>query len=227
MRRLRIALVLAAVGAALANVSCGSTPTSPDRHGPITVTVQCEPASAQLTRCRAPVSCGLYGCYPGTPDDLTSRATWTVENAAVARIVAPGQVEAVGPGDTVVRASDASVGEGSTPVSVFPGTAPLPTLILTGSVADGSIAAHPPLDGATVQILDGLVAGRIATSGVAPPFMPGYWGPTGFFRSGDYEFFGIPKGTYTVRVSRPGYVTQQRAITIGSTPTQFVLERAE
>ena len=90
----------------------------------------------QSTRCAATVDCGLYGCYAGTPHNITAGATWTVENPAVARIVRPGQIERVGPGDTVVRASQASVGEGSCPVSVFDGTAPLQTHLLGGTVSD-------------------------------------------------------------------------------------------
>ena len=219
--------ILLPLAVALLTAGCGASPTAPERHGPITVVIQCEPTDAQTSRCAATVDCGLYGCYPGTPHDITATAAWKVDDPAVARVNAPGQLERVAPGDTVVRASQAGVGENYSPISVFAGTAPLQTFIVSGTVTDGSNAAHPPLSGATVEILDGLVAGRRAASGIAPPYMPGYWAPTGFFGSGDYEFFGIPKGTYTLRASKPGYLSQERVGTIGGGSAQFALVRAE
>lgn len=212
---------------ALLAAGCGASPTAPERHGPITVEIRCAPADTETARCTAPISCGLYGCPSGMPRDITATASWTVEDQAVARVVGPGEIVRVAPGDTVVRVSQAGVGENLWPISVFAGTAPLQTFIITGSVSDGGDPAHPPLDGVTLEILDGLVAGRRQTSGIAPAFMPGYWAPTGFFQRGQYEFFGIPSGTYRLRASKAGYVAQERALTLGSTPTQFVLERAE
>jgi hypothetical protein len=148
-----------------------------------------------------------------------------VEDPSIARVVAPGQIERVGPGNTVVRASQFGVGDGSCPITVFADTPPLQTHLLFGSVSDGSDPAHPRLDGVIIEILDGRVAGRKATSGVAAPFMPGYWPPTASLPSGDYNFFGIPSGTYHLRASKPGYVAQERE-TNGSY-TAFVLDRAQ
>jgi hypothetical protein len=95
---------------------------------------------------------------------------------------------------------------------VFPGTAPLATSLLSGTVLDGSDPARPPLNGATVQILNGLVAGRTGVSGVAPPFMPGFWQPSGTFPAGMFEIFGVPPDSYRLRVFKPGYVTQERDV---------------
>jgi hypothetical protein len=204
---------------------CGGSPTAPERHGPITVGISCTPIDGRYTACRATVSCGLYGCYPGTPPDLTATATWTSDDPSIMRITAAGMLEAVAPGDTVVRASHPLAGSGSWPISVFRGTAPLPTFGLFGVVSDGSDPARPPLNGATVVVLNGLRGQQMQVSGVPPSFLPGYWPPSPSFPSGFYMFFGLPRDTYRVRVSKPGYVTQERDIIPGSTPPSFVLQR--
>jgi len=128
------------------------------------------------------------------------------------RIVSPGIIEAVAPGDTAIRASHPLGGEGSRAISVFPGTAPLATTVLSGSVVDGSDPARPPLNGATVQVLTGLVAGKTAVSGTPAPFLPGFWPPNGNFPAGMFEIFGVPSDAYRLRVFKAGYVTQERDI---------------
>jgi hypothetical protein len=133
-------------------------------------------------------------------------------------------VEAVAAGDPVIRASHPLAGDGSQSISVFPGTAPLPTYVLSGSVLDGSDPARPPLNGATMQILTGLVAGKTAVSGVAPPFMTGFWQPSPNFPAGSLEIFGVPQGSYRLRVFRTGYLTQERDTT-ALTGNTFVLQR--
>ena len=140
------------------------------------------------------------------------------------RVVSSGVVEAVAPGDTVIRTSHPLAGDGSRSISVFPATAPLPTFVLAGTVVDGSDAARPPLNGATVQILSGLVAGKTAVSGVAPPFLPGFWEPAPNFPAGSFDIFGVPQDSYRVRVSKAGYVTQERDVSalVGSS---FLLQR--
>jgi hypothetical protein len=101
-------------------------------------------------------------------------------------------------------------GEGSQSVAVFAGTAPIVTRVLAGSVLDGSDPARPPLNGATVEILNGLVAGRTAVSGVAPAFVPGFWPPVSSYPAGEFDIFGVPSGIYRLRVSKPGYIPQER-----------------
>src|SRR3954469_25369832 len=87
----------------LSCLRCGAdAPTSPDRHGIPQVTIVCVAGSLQTTICRAPVSCSLYPCAEVTPTDVTDVAVWSVDNTAVARVVAPGVVESVGVGHTVL-----------------------------------------------------------------------------------------------------------------------------
>jgi len=190
---------------------CGSGPTSPDtRTGPITVDISCTPGGARVTACTARVYCGLYGCVAGTPADATSTSTWTSDDPSVVRVVSAGVLEAVAPGNTIVRSSHPLAGEGSHAIAVFPDGAPTPTFVLAGTVYDGSDPGRPPLNGASIQVLSGVIAGRTATSGTEPPFVPGFWGPDGLIVAGSYEIFGVPSGSYRIRVSKPGYASQER-----------------
>lgn len=93
------------------------------------------------------------------------------------------------------------------PIAVFAGTAPLETYEYEGTVYDGGGASRTPLNGASVEILTGLVAGRQTISGSQPDFFPGATVPPAV--PGHYAFFGVPSGTYRLRVSKPGFVTQE------------------
>ena len=91
---------------------------------------------------------------------------------------------------------------------------------------DGSDPARPALNGASIQVLSGLVAGRTATSGTEPPFMPGFWGPAGRLPAGSYEIFGVPAGIYRLRVSKTGYLPQERDVgAVSLVGNDFVLQR--
>lgn len=91
-------------------------------------------------------------------------------------------------------------------IGVFSGTAPLHTYEYEGTVWDGAAPPRTPLDGALVEILNGLPAGRTTVSGAMPDMYPG---ATLVRAPGHYAFFGIPSGTYRLRVSKPGYATQE------------------
>jgi hypothetical protein len=217
-------LALLAVGALASG--CGSSPAAPDRTGPVTVIITCTSSAARVSTCIASVSCGLYGCRPGTPVDATSTSNWTSDDPSIVRIVSAGLLEAAAPGNTVVRATHQLAGQGTQSISVFPGTAPLPTFVLAGTVFDGSDPSRLPLNGATIQVLSGLVGGRTATSGTEAQFMPGFWPPGGRFPAGAYEIFGVPSGNYRLRVSKTGYVPQERDIGPASlVGNDFVLPR--
>jgi hypothetical protein len=177
----------------------------PTRHGLAQVTIRCAPSSSASTLCVAPVSCSLYDCAPGTPTEVTNAATWSVDNTAVARVIAPGTIQAVGVGHTVLRVSW-TYSNYFISIGVFAGTAPLQTYEYEGSIFDGGGPPRTPLDGALVEILDGLPAGRTTTSGGTPEFIPG---ATIVVGPGHYAFFGVPEGTYRLRVSKSGYVAQE------------------
>jgi hypothetical protein len=223
----RFIVALMALPSALALNDCGSTPTAPDRHGFPIITLVCVPLTTSSTLCRASVSCSLYPCLPGTPEDVTTLATWTSDDQTIVRIGGPGRLDAVGVGDTVVRAAwDAiGVGGGWRPVSVFPGTAPLPTYEISGGIYDGSVSPRAPLNGATIEIIDGPPSGKTSVSGADPQLPPGFtsFGP---MMPGRYRLLGVPAGTFRLRATKDGYVPQERDVT-GSTFTgaDFELQR--
>jgi hypothetical protein len=198
------------VALTLPAVACGSTPTEPERHGIPQVTIACTVASDTATVCRAPIGCALYPCASGTPSDVTQTADWKADDPSVATVVGPGIVLSVGVGNTVLRVAWKDTSFTTTyfiPIAVFNGTAPLPTYEYEGTIYDGGGPPRTPLNGASVEILAGLVAGRQTISGNQPDFFPGATIPPPI--AGHYAFFGIPSGTYRLRVSKPGFVTQE------------------
>jgi hypothetical protein len=204
------------------SASCGDSPTSPERYGFPRITITCEPGPSSSTECRAPVYCSDGPCRPGTLTDVTTVAAWTTDDAAVVRVTGPGRLEAVAPGDTLVRARWATAGDWR-PVAVFPGTPPLPTYSIDGYIYEGTPAARVPLDGATVEVLTGLAAGHSAISGAPRPSLPE---GTPFTAPGFYDVRGVPNGTVRIRVTKGGYVDQEREVTgVQFTGATFYLER--
>jgi hypothetical protein len=168
--------------------------------------------SNSATVCHAPIDCELYPCEAGTPTDVTQLADWSTDDVSVARIAGPGQVLSVGTGNTVLRVAWKVSNASFTTtyfisIGVFAGTAPLPTYEYEGMIYDGGGPPRTPLNGALVEILDGLVAGRTTVSGRVPDYFPGATLPPPV--AGHFAFFGVPSGTYRLRVSSPGFVTQE------------------
>ena len=104
------------------------------------------------------------------------------------------------------------------------GTAPLPTQEIFGTVyRRGETPFAGAIDGAIVEIVGGMLGGRSVTSGVPPPLLPGYLGPFG--GAGYYRLLGVPNGTYLIRVSKAGYVDQERTVTLpGPNSVDFPLD---
>jgi hypothetical protein len=208
---------------------CGASPTAPctDQYGRGETTlnelkVSCATLGPQM-RCQAIADVGGLYVYCAMERDVTQAANWTIADSAVARVASAGTFEAVSAGHTVVQATWNNLAAARA-IAVFPGTAPLPTNEIFGNVSDAAQGPAIGISGAVVQVLDGLVAGQTATSGVPPPLLPGYVGPLG--GAGYYRILGVPIGTYHIRITKDGYVSQDRIVTVinaGSPVADFQL----
>jgi len=164
----------------------------------------------------------LHAANCSQTQDVTSSAVWKVDDLAIVRLVAPGEFEAVSVGRTAVHAlwqGHDSADWLLRPVAVFPGTPPLLTGELEGSVYDPSHRFQ--VAGAVVRILDGLVAGQTSITGVPPPLLPGYIGPSNI---GGFRLLGVPPGTYRLRMTMDGYVPQDGNATVTETGAHTILE---
>jgi hypothetical protein len=221
------------IAAATVAISCSGNANAPGcpadpigRSSPAftMLALTCSTVGATL-QCQAIAnnSSELYSCP--MEQDVTQLADWAVANPAIVKSVGTGSFSAVGPGDSVVNANWRNLAS-KRPVSVFPGTPPLPTYEIFGSVSQaGLVGPNSVIDGAVIQILNGLVAGRMVTSGVPPPLPPGYLGPFG--GRGYYRLLGIPPDMYRVRITKDGYVSQERDVTVtgpGSPLVDFQLQ---
>ncbi len=203
-----------------------SAPSCTDQYGrgsttPDYLEIKCSATDSNL-QCRAVATNrpDLY-VYCIVEFDVTQGATWTVGDGSVATSLGSGVFMAAAPGDTFVRADWQGIASALRPVSVFAGTPPLPTVEIFGSVWQaGQTPATSYIDGATIRILNGLVAGRTATSGVPPPLLPGYVGPFG--GSGYYRLLGVPPGTYRLQITKDGYASQERDVTLDGTASPAV-----
>jgi hypothetical protein len=205
---------------------CGGAPTAPDRYGNPLILLTCPSGTATSLTCTGPVTCDGSGCRPGTPTDVTATATWTTDDPSVARVTGPGTLVAAGPGYTMVRAAASGVSSGFHPIGVFAGTPPLPVFGLQGTVREGTPPNDVKIDGATIEVLDGLVAGRIAHSGAPSDAIPGFPFPTA---PGLYRINGVPPGTIRLRVTKEGYLPMERDVAFvfvgGPGTVDFQLQR--
>ena len=115
-------------------------------------------------------------------------------------------------GNTFIRATWNGIESEMQPVSVFPGMPPRRTREIFGAVDPRGSLPRIYLNGAVIEILDGVVAGRSAVSGVPPPLLPGYLGPFG--SDGYYRLLGVPPGTYHLRMTRAGDASQEREVVV-------------
>lgn len=191
---------------------CGGAPTAPERYENPLILVTCGRGTAASLHCTALVPCASGSCRPGTPPDVTATATWTTDDPSVARVTGPGALVAVGPGYTTVRAAYAGISGGAHSLAVFAGTPPLPVFALQGSVREGTAPSDPKIDGATIEVLDGLIAGRTARSGMPADAVPGLSLPP-ISAPGLFRIEGVPPGTMRLRVTKDGYLPVERDVT--------------
>ena len=126
----------------------------------------------------------------------------------------------------MVRAATPGVSGGFHPVAVFAGTPPLPVFGLQGTVREGAPPNDLKIDGATIEVLDGPIAGRTAHSGAPGDAIPGF---PPISAPGLYRINGMPPGTTRLRVTKEGYLPMERDVTFeflgGPGTVDFQLQR--
>jgi hypothetical protein len=147
------------------------------------------------------MSCGEvvngYQCSASVADsptgpqrDVTGLATWSTSDTTIATVNSVGFVTALKSGDVAVRVNYRGT-EGFLAFDVRPGGANYYFRALSGWITDAQDKSK--LIGTTVRILDGPNANRTATS-----------------TDGAYQIYDLEPGTFTIRFSKPGYVTVDR-----------------
>ena len=166
---------------------CRSTPTSPSSPsggsstGP-RIDVMC-PEFGESFRCSA------FAMSPDSGQDITGLAQWSTSSPAIATVSSTGLVTAVGTGEVSIRASYQGA-SGFAIVFVAPGQGVSGTYRdLQGTV----LSLEGPLPDVLMEILTGPNAGRRTTTS-----------STGWF-----SMTGLQDGQFTIRLSKPGYVTAE------------------
>jgi hypothetical protein len=212
MVRATVACVLAAISAIVGTVACSpASPSCFDQFGRGQTTLNhldlsCANAGATM-RCQATASVeGLYAYCP-MPQDVTAAASWSVGDPTIVKSDGEGVFESGRPGDTTYTAKWQNLTTFDHPVSVFAGTPPYPTFVISGRISSASGA----LIGGTVTILDGVVAGRSVRVGQQLPFPPGYIDVPVF---DGYALYPVPPGTYTLRATSDGFTPMTKTATV-------------
>lgn len=214
---------LGVAGLTVLIAACDSTsPTAPDtRTGVIDMRiVTCDPSGRSPLECKAQTFCsGPYRCPDPSANerDITELGRWISRTPDVVLAVGPGRFQQIGVGDGLIAVFYRPEGyhelQAERPVSVFPGTAPLPTILVRGTVLEaGKTATTGGIQGAVVRVIDGLIAGRTAVTGVAPQPVPGF--VAGPLAPNRYVLLGVPPGRYRVRTDAEGYFPLERVGTV-------------
>jgi hypothetical protein len=129
----------------------------------------------------------------GSTQVVTSSATWQSSNAGVATVSGSGLVTAVAAGETDIRATYQGV-----TVVLHIAVAPVSRATLLGIVIDSGTLR--PLSGVVVSIIDGSNGGQSAvTDG-----------------NGYYSLGQLLEGTFTLQLTKTGYTTVSRSVTLTS-----------
>jgi hypothetical protein len=79
-----------------------------------------------------------------------------------------------------------------------------------------------------LEVLSGAIAGRRAVSGTVPTQLPGFFVGPAAPGPETYRILGVPPGVFRIRVSKNGYVPQEREVTaagLGFTSASFQMQR--
>jgi hypothetical protein len=187
LRRLAVLSVVACLSAA-----CSGTPTAPDHSVPPSTSgapAHLQDVSWTFSTAATTVQAqATWGFLYTTSEDVTNEATWTVDAPQVAKVVLPGVLAAISPGDvqltiayrglTLVR--HLRVFEGESPLLVLESGY---TTFVMGRVSND-------VEGATVEVISGHNAGLSTVTD----------------KGGYYRFYPpFVCGPLTVRASKAGY----------------------
>jgi len=135
-------------------------------------------------------SASVADSRPGPQRDVTGLVTWSTSDTTIATVNSIGFVTALTTGDVAIRVNYQGT-EGFLALDVRPGGANYYFRALSGWITDAQDKTK--LIGTTARILDGPNANRTTTS-----------------TDGAYQIYDLEPGTFTIRFSRPGYVTVDR-----------------
>ena len=171
---------------ALAVAGCRSTPSSPTAPSASSTGPRLEVMCPQLGE---GLRCSAYILSNDSSQDVTGLAQWSTSSPAIATVTSTGFVTVVSAGEVSIRASYQGV-SGFAIVYVAPGQG------ISGTFRDlqGTVLSmEGPLADVLMEILNGPNAGRRTTTG-----------STGWF-----SMTGLQDGQFTIRLSKPGYVTAE------------------
>lgn len=168
--------------ATIVSASCGGdSPSGPSRR--TEVLVRC-PEFGEGFRCTA---FAVFSELDGL--DVTGLAEWSTSDPAIATVTSTGLVAARTTGEVAIRASYKD-GTGFVPVWAVPGQGLFGiSRTLTGTV----LSLAGPLPDVLMEILNGPNAGRRMTTS----------------SNGGFYMDGLQDGQFTIRLSKPGYVTAE------------------
>lgn len=194
---------LAAIALPLVALACSESSTTAPSTTPLTppFTEQAPEVRAVSVSGTAPVLGGSAQAFTATATLstggstlVTSAATWQSSDAAVVTVTTNGAVAAVSAGTAVVSATYRGV-TGSQTITV----APVVQATLFGIVSRAGSSPRPVV-GATVTISDGQNAGRTTTTD----------------GNGYYSLGQLLVGTFSLRVTKSGYETVSRSVSLSS-----------
>jgi hypothetical protein len=199
--RTLVALVLLA---GIVAACAGDSPTNPSTppNSPTLISVTVAGTLSLVTNQTSQFTATAYFAK-GTGQSVTSQATWSSANTAVATVSAAGLVTCVGTGNTEIRATFQGV-SGSAPVTV---TRP-PIYTLSGTVTETVPHLSTTLTGVRVEITDGPNQGRFATTDA----------------TGQYQIADLSPGTFSVKAELDTYDDTIKSVTVtGNTTLNLTL----
>ena len=184
------------VAALVACNNSSSGPTDPSTPPPaVTLTSVTIGGSGSGTVGQTSQLTATAGFSDGSSQVVTDQTTWETSNTSVATVSSAGRVTFAAVGEADIKATYKTV---SAAKHVSVSAVAKAQFKLTGLVMDASTGKN--VVGATVAVTDGPDAGRSVQSD----------------GNGRYAFDALTEGTFTIKVTHPGYTDLTRQVTLAS-----------